>query len=187
MTMAAAEEAPPAKKGPSLVIQIVVLLVLTGAAAGGAWFAGGFLRSGQDGGAPAAAEAAPAPAAAEHGADAHGEAASGHDEAKSGHDAKPAPGGPSVVPLAPITTNLAQPADTWLRIELAVVFDKTPEDPHLADAIQQDLLAYVRTLKLHQIEGASGFQQLHADLDERASIRSNGLASRVLIRTLLLE
>lgn len=187
MTMAAAaDEAPPAKKGPSLVVQIVVLLVLSAAAAGGGWFAGGQMRSGQPaGGTETAAEPAPAE---EHGsADAHGgEAASGQEEAGHG-DAKAAAAGPSVVPLAPITTNLAQPADTWLRLELAVVFEKAPEDPRLAETIQQDLLAFVRTLKLHQIEGASGFQQLRADLDERAAIRSDGLAKHVLIRTMLLE
>ena len=57
----------------------------------------------------------------------------------------------------------------------------------MADAIHQDLLAFVRTVKMHQIEGASGFQHLKADLGERASIRSGGHAKAVLIRTLLFE
>ena len=62
-----------------------------------------------------------------------------------------------------------------------------PADPGLADAIHQDLLAFVRTVKMHQIEGASGFQHLKADLAERASIRSDGHVKAVLIRTLLFE
>jgi flagellar FliL protein len=37
------------------------------------------------------------------------------------------------------------------------------------------------------MEGASGFLHLREDLDERAGIRSGGLAKRILIRTLLLE
>ncbi|MBN9071589.1 MAG: flagellar basal body-associated FliL family protein [Rhizobiales bacterium] len=183
--MAAVDQEPPAKKGPSIVIQIAVLLVLTAAAAGGAWFAGGLMR--KDGASPPPSAAAEPAAPAGHGEAAEGAVESGHGEAAAGHDGAKAAGGPSIVPLAPIMTNLAQPSDTWLRMELAVVFDKTPADPRLAENIQQDLLAYVRTLKLHQIEGPSAFQQLRADLDERAAIRSDGLATQVLIRTLMLE
>ena len=61
---------------------------------------------------------------------------------------------------------------------------RTPELPEL---IHQDLLAYLRTLKLHQIEGASGFQHLKADLEERAAISSGGHVKQLLIRTLLFE
>ena len=50
-----------------------------------------------------------------------------------------------------------------------------------------DFLAFVRTLKLHQIEGASGFQHFKADLEDRAAIRSGGHVKQVLIRTLLFE
>lgn len=162
------QEAPAAPKGPSMIVQLAVLLAMTGMAVGGGWFAGNYLRS-----EPQADGAAPAPAE-------HGAAAGDH-----GAEA-PAPGHPLIIPLAPITTNLAQPADMWARLELAAVFDKAP-DPGLADSIHQDLLAYVRTLKLHQIEGPSGFQHLRTDFDERASLRSDGVVKRILIRTLLLE
>ena len=70
---------------------------------------------------------------------------------------------------------------------MSLVFDKAPADPGLADMVHQDILAYLRTLKLHQIEGASGFQHLRDDLEERASIRSDGAVKHILIRTLLLE
>ena len=62
-----------------------------------------------------------------------------------------------------------------------------PAEPPLIEAVHQDLLAFVRTLKMHQIEGASGFQHLKADLEERAAIRSDGHVKNVLIRTLLFE
>lgn len=179
MTLPTFDEAPPVAKGPSLVVQIAVLVVLTLVAVGGGWFAGGYLRGEE---APPAAETAK-PASV-----------SGHDAPKAGHgepaaDAEGAPGQSPllVVPLAPITTNLAEPADVWLRMEVSAVFDKAPSDPGLADSIHQDLLAYMRTIKLHQMEGASGFLHLREDLDERAGIRSGGLAKRILIRTLLLE
>ncbi|EHK52231.1 flagellar basal body-associated FliL family protein, partial [Allomesorhizobium alhagi] len=62
-----------------------------------------------------------------------------------------------------------------------------PQSPDLIESIHQDLLAYLRTVKLHQVEGASGFQHLKADLEERAKIRSGGHVKQFLIRTLLFE
>ena len=94
--------------------------------------------------------------------------------------------GPTLVQLAPITTNLASPAEVWIRLEASVLYD-APQPPEMTEQIHQDLLALVRTLKMHQIEGASGYQHLKADLEERAAIRSGGHAKQVLIRTLLLE
>lgn len=179
MTFPTFDEAPPAPKGPSLVVQIAILAGLTVVAMGGGWFAGGHLRGGETAAAPEAAKPTPVSGhgatKAEHGAaDAHGEGEAGQIHLL-------------IVPLAPITTNLAEPADIWLRLEVSVVFDKAPQDPGLADSIHQDLLAYMRTIKLHQVEGASGFLHLREDLEERAAVRSDGLAKRVLIRTMLLE
>jgi flagellar FliL protein len=42
-------------------------------------------------------------------------------------------------------------------------------------------------VKLAQVEGASGFQHLKADLEERAAVRSGGKVRKILIRTLLFE
>ncbi|TPK44317.1 flagellar basal body-associated FliL family protein [Mesorhizobium sp. B2-5-4] len=164
--MADVEQVQP-RKGPSLAIQGAMLLVVTAAAIGMGWMSGGYLK-GVD--APP-----PVPVAPEN----------------EGKVAQPAaaqqPGtGPTLVALAPITTNIASPADTWIRMEVSVVYD-APQPPAMAENIQQDLLAFVRTLKTHQIEGASGYQHLKADLDDRASIRSQGHVKQVLIRTLLLE
>ncbi|TIX41693.1 MAG: flagellar basal body-associated FliL family protein [Mesorhizobium sp.] len=94
--------------------------------------------------------------------------------------------GPALVQLAPITTNLASPAEVWIRLEASVFYD-TPQPAEMTEQIHQDLLALVRTLKMHQIEGASGYQHLKADLEDRAAIRSGGHAKQILIRTLLLE
>ena len=161
---------PPTKKGPSLIIQIAVLLVMTGMAMGGGWFTGNYMRGEQSADAPQAA-------------------AGGHGAEAGGHGATPAEGGDghlTIIPMAAITTNLAQPSNTWLRMEISLVFDKAPS-AELPDIIHQDLLTYIRTLKLHQIEGPSGFLHLRADLEERAQLRSDGAVKRILIRTLLLE
>ena len=167
--VAAGEEevAAAPKKGPSLIIQIAVLLALTGAAAGAGLLAAGMLK---DDGAPAHA------------------AAGGHD-GKAGHDvADPAAEDAKrgIVNLPLVMTNLAAPTGTWVRLEMAAVFEGQPE-PAITDDIHQDLLAYLRTVKLHQIEGASGFQHLKSDLEERARVRSGGKVKKLLVRTLLFE
>jgi flagellar FliL protein len=154
------------RKGPSLAVQGAMLLVVTAAAIGMGWMSGGYLKGV---GAPSSV-----PAAENEGKTA---------EPAATHEAGT---GSTLVALAPITTNIASPAETWLRMEVSVVYD-APQPPAMSEDIHQDLLAFVRTLKMHQIEGASGYQHLKADLDERASIRSQGHAKQVLIRTLLLE
>jgi flagellar FliL protein len=189
------EQYLPKKKGPSLIVQIAVMAGMTVAALGIGWLSGSLL-SGEVTHPPAAAEA---PAGEGHSAQpSHGEEAA-HGDAESsggkhGGGKEGEEGGvgtqssdPLVINLPTITTNLAAPSDTWLRLEVAVQLDKPLEDPTLPDTIQQDLLAFMRTVKLHQIEGASGFQHLKADLTERAAIRSDGLIKAVLIRTLLFE
>lgn len=176
--LAVVDEAPAPPKGPSLVMQIVMLLLMTVAALGIGWVTGGMLKG--DG--PPAAEAAASADAGGHGAPKGG----GHGEAAAEGEHAETPPDPLLVALAPITTNLAAPNETWIRLEASLVLDK-PAEPPLIEAVHQDLLAFVRTLKMHQIEGASGFQHLKADLEERAAIRSEGHVKNVLIRTLLFE
>ena len=178
--MAAAAQTEEPSKGPSLVIQIVLLLVLTVAAIGAGWFSGGML-AGES--VPASADARKADGAGED--DGHGGAK------KSGHgdDERPMHVGeltPNILLIDTITTNLAAPADIWARLEGSLVFTGSP-DAMTAEAIHQDFLAYLRTVKLHQIEGASGYQHLKEDLAERARIRSGGTVNQILVRTLLFE
>jgi flagellar FliL protein len=148
------------------MVQMAVLLVMTGAAIGLGWVSGVYLNDSSEPAQPAA-----------HAPDG-GEAATGHGE-------EPAQAR-TVIPLAAITTNLAAPEQVWIRLEASVVLDE-PQSPELIETIHQDLLAYLRTIKLHQVEGASGFQHLKADLEERAKIRSDGHVKQFLIRTLLFE
>ncbi|MGB3643849.1 MAG: flagellar basal body-associated FliL family protein [Mesorhizobium sp.] len=161
-------EDTPTLKGPSLVIQGAIFAAMTVAALGIGWFAGSYLKR---------SEAPPSVPAAEAN---QGETA----PAKNG-DAGPN-AGPLLVRLAPITTNLASPTTIWVRLDASLVLD-TPQPPDVVEAVHQDLLAYLRTLKMHQVEGASGYQHLRADLKERAAIRSDGHVKDVLIRTLLFE
>jgi flagellar protein FliL len=177
------EQHLPRKKGPSMMVQVAVLGALTVAALGAGWFAGTMLR----GEVPAAAPGADATAAAPHSAADAGHGGGGHGGKVDKGKEEAAPANPLVLDLPAITTNLAAPADTWFRMELSVQLDQPSSDPMLATTIQQDLLSFLRTVKLHQIEGASGFQHLKADLAERAAIRSDGHIRGILVRTLIFE
>jgi len=161
MAMADAATAPT-KKGPSILAQIAMLAGLTVAALGMGWGAGAYLKSQQ--------AAAPRPAPA----DAADPVVAGSGLRLVTQD------------LPPITTNMAAPTETWVRMDLSLLLE-SPLSTELAGAIHQDLLAFMRSVKMHQVEGPSGFLHLKADLRERASMRSDGKVRDVLIRTLVYE
>ena len=58
--------------------------------------------------------------------------------------------------LPPIVTNIAAPADTWIRLEASIVFDAKalPHPEVVAAEIATDELAYLRTVTLSQIAGS---------------------------------
>jgi flagellar protein FliL len=95
----------------------------------------------------------------------------------------------SLKDLAPIITNLAQPPETWVRLEASVVLDtKAPPIPDvMMGEISADILAYLRTVTLTQIEGANGLRQLGEDLNERVAIRSEGRVRELIIQTLIVQ
>jgi flagellar FliL protein len=99
------------------------------------------------------------------------------------------PQGASLKDLAPIITNLAQPPETWVRLEASLVLDprQKPLPDVMVGEIGNDLLAYMRTVTLRQIEGPSGLRQLGEDLNERVAIRSEGRVHELIIQTLVVQ
>lgn len=91
--------------------------------------------------------------------------------------------------LPPIIANLAEPSDAWIRLRASIVLDAAVlGKPDLVVAeIGEDILGYLRTLSLTQISGASGLQHLREDLNERASVRSNGQIRELIIQTLVVQ
>jgi flagellar FliL protein len=91
--------------------------------------------------------------------------------------------------LAPVVTNLAEPRDTWIRLEASIVFEDeaVATDDVLAGRIAEDFLAYFRTISLAQVDGPSGMQHLREDLTDRARIRSDGRVSEVVVQTLVFQ
>ena len=95
----------------------------------------------------------------------------------------------TIVDLPPIVTNLGAPQDTWVRLEGSIIFDpKTlPHPEAVAGQIGDDVLAYLRTVSLHQLEGPIGLENIRQDLNERAAIRSGGKVRAFVIRTLVVQ
>lgn len=95
----------------------------------------------------------------------------------------------TVKTVPPVLTNLASPSNVLLRIEASLIFDgAAPKDADaLATQISGDAMAYLRTVSLRQIEGASGLLHLREDLTERAKIRSDGRVREFIIQGLAVE
>lgn len=182
------ESNKPAK--PSMISQIVVLGVITLFAFGGGWGYGKFFL---EEGATLSAESSLEGDLANAGQpdeslnvseEQVAEMAADEDAANETSVDQIGPG--NAMPLEPIIANLAAPADTWVRLEMSVLFTAAP-NLEIAQAIHQDTLAYIKTVKLHQIDGPSGYLHLRSDLRELAKTRSGGEAQDVLIRALLFE
>ena len=95
----------------------------------------------------------------------------------------------TIVDLPPIVTNLGAPQDTWIRLEGSIIFDpKTlPHPEAVAGQIGDDVLAYLRTVSLRQLEGPIGLENIRQDLNERAATRSGGKVRAFVIRTLVVQ
>ncbi len=95
----------------------------------------------------------------------------------------------TIYDLPPIVTNLGAPQDTWIRLEASIVFDPKilPHPEAVAGKIGDDILAYLRTVTLKQLEGPIGLQAIREDLNERAATRSEGKVRELVLRTLVVQ
>ncbi len=103
--------------------------------------------------------------------------------------ASPYTGEIAVRKVAPIVTNLSGAGNDWVRLETSIVY-KTGQEVNpdvMATETRQDILAYMRTLSLAQIQGPSGLLHVREDLNERAKIRSKGIIQEVVIETLVVQ
>lgn len=91
--------------------------------------------------------------------------------------------------LPAIVTNLGSPQETWIRLEGSIIFDpKTlPHPEAAAGEIGEDILAYLRTVTLKQLEGPIGLQNIRQDLKERSATRADGKVREFVLRTLVVQ
>lgn len=168
-------------KKPSLVVRLILPLFLILAAGGaGFGFAKGYVE-------PMMAHDAAA-MSSKMSAGKDKSAMAGKNGKHSAEEAEMAgePGTSSIIALEAVVTNLAEPSDVWVRAEFSLMFTEPPE-VGLPEAIQEDFVSHLRTIKLQNLEGSSGFQHLIADLNDLAMLRSENKVSRVLVRAFLVE
>lgn len=94
-----------------------------------------------------------------------------------------------IVAIDPILVNLSGAQGRWVRLEASASFDGNGKEDRgsLLKLITEDLLGYLRSTSLSQIESPVGFELLRDDLSELARIRSRGAVKRLIIRSLVIE
>ena len=98
--------------------------------------------------------------------------------------AKPA----EVRPLAVIVTNLRDPSTLYVRLEAVVVLEpNTPDSAALAAKIGDDLVSYLRTVSLSELEGPTGFQYVREDLRKRSIQMGGGKVRELLLQSFVIQ
>ena len=94
-----------------------------------------------------------------------------------------------LTPFAPITANIAVPDTVWLRLEgsMAVKAKDGIKPAEVVQLASNKMVAYVKTLKLTDIQGPVGFLALNSDLNEIARNATDGQARSVLISGFIVE
>ncbi len=65
--------------------------------------------------------------------------------------------------------------------------EQTPDAGTLSAQIVEDIVAFLRTVSLSQIQGASGFQHLREDLNDRVRVRSGGKVRDLVVQSMIIE
>lgn len=94
-----------------------------------------------------------------------------------------------VVQLPPIITNIADPSKVWVRLEGNLLFDKSREaDSAIVSAkLAQHVMAYLKTLKLSDLQGEGAMYAVSEDLDEIVKSLSDGEVQALLLSGLVFE
>ncbi|WP_062209645.1 flagellar basal body-associated FliL family protein [Aureimonas sp. AU12] len=170
LAILAGADAKPKKGGLVQTVAVVVGLTLIAAAGGTAL---GMMLGKPQPAAPAA-EPAPAPVV--------------NSEAPLAKSANPDAPADVVLALEPVLTDIASPPGTQLRLEASLIVkpEQAGDQAQLASQVQADMIVFVRTLELAQVEGSRGLLHLREDLLERAKMRSPGVID-IMVRSLVVK
>ncbi len=91
--------------------------------------------------------------------------------------------------LEPVIANLSQPSGTWVRLDTAIVFERDAVEDleHMKAILSQDILAFLRTVSITDLQGPSAFGHLRDDLNERVRFASRGVVSELMIEAMVLQ
>ena len=109
--------------------------------------------------------------------------------AKPATKSAPYGGDTEIKELPAVITNLAQPEEARVRLQVAMVYGKAGvENPTLLAAkINDDIVAFLKTLTVPDLQGPSGLQALREDLNERDAVRSDGKVREIIIEALVVQ
>ena len=95
----------------------------------------------------------------------------------------------AVYDLPAVVTNIGSPSDVWVRLEGSMIFDpREMQSPEAIGAVvADDLLAYLRTVSLQQIQGPVGLQALRQELNDRVAVRTARQVKEFVLRTLVVQ
>lgn len=180
------------RKGDLITTGIVVLL-LSVAGAGIGFAVGALLQPDQDVGGgvddkplKSGEREAGTTADGEQAADVNGDDPKSSAEEEPGDTADPSL---RIVPIPAVLTTLAAPEGRWIRLEGSILINAEGQtQPELlAERAGEQVLTYLRTVRLDQLQGPSGFLALRDDLNETVSTLSGGEVRAILIHGLLVE
>jgi flagellar protein FliL len=155
---------------------MVALLVLTAVATAGGYGVGSQILS------------TPPPEFSPAAKGGHVSCEDGRSAATASAEAESAPASGELITLPPIIANLGQPSETFIRIEGSILVESGYSDAKiLAAYVSEDIVALLKTLSLDQLKGASGFNHLREDINDRVKIRSEGKAQQLIINSLVIE
>ncbi len=93
-----------------------------------------------------------------------------------------------VRPLATIVTNLREPSTLYVRMEAVVVLEpNTPDSAALAAKIGDDLVSYLRTVSISELDGPTGFQYLREDLKKRSVQLGGGKVRDLYLQSFVIQ
>jgi flagellar protein FliL len=94
-----------------------------------------------------------------------------------------------VEPLTPVITNVANPKSVWIRLEGSIIVKSGSEvSPKVLSAqAGQQVMAYLRSIDLKQVEGSSGLFHVKEDLNEIMQSFSGGEVRQILISGFIVE
>ena len=114
------------------------------------------------------------------------------DKGKKGEkdgEKKKAIGEQRAIAIPPVIASIGQTKQAWIRMELKALSREIEikDESVLMLKISQDILSYIRTLKVRDIQSANGFYLLRSNLGEIARIRSKGAVTGIAIQGFIIE
>jgi len=95
----------------------------------------------------------------------------------------------AVTDLDPVIANLASPQEMWIRLEAAIVFKTGEVDDvdRLKAEVTGNILEFVRTMTIGELQGASALAHLRDDLNERTRFQTAGAVEELIIKAMVLQ